>query len=136
MIAECNLIGELSIVILEDYDLFEANVLNMLGYLLISTKAFAIGARKDKGRQNQAFLRIRKNLQVMLSVADKIFDNCLKLAEAGILQKIADLGILAFYEKDLPKRCAGVRDLFSYLVIEFLSKIQKSIDYVKEHGKV
>ena len=50
MIAECTLIEELSIVILEDYDLFEANVLNMLGYLLISTKAFAVGARKDKAR--------------------------------------------------------------------------------------
>ena len=81
---------------------------------------------------------MEKVLNSMMRTEDQTWATgfLLKLADAGILQKIADLGILAFYEKDLPKRCAGVRDLFSYLVIEFLAKIQKSIDYVKEHSKV
>ena len=37
------------------------------------------------------------------------------------------------YVKDLPSKCSGIRNLISYLVTEFLAKLQKSFDYIREN---
>ena len=72
-------------------------------------------------------------MQILQSIADKIFENCLQLSRAGILKQIAGLDILSVYVQNLPNKCAGIRNLISYLVIEFLAKLQKSFDYIKEN---
>ena len=52
------------------------------------------------------------------------------LAKSGALINISKSCILRNYSKSLP-RDERVDNLFSYLVLEFLAKIQQSIDHVK-----